>query len=79
MLHTLSHPTSDLSDLKAQYKWAESHPNEAKQIAEVGMAIERESSGPQALDKYVEAVLRSIIATDASLCSSSPSNAAHKL
>ena len=66
---------SDMSDLQAQFEWAESHPDEAKRIAAAGMAIERKSSGPQGLDQYVATVLRSIVATDASLCGSSPSNA----
>ena len=31
---------ADLSDLKAQFDWAEAHPVEARRIAEAGRAVE---------------------------------------
>ena len=50
----------DLSDLEAQYKWAEANPERAKEIAEAGRAKETESATDAAMDGQIERVLRSL-------------------
>ena len=48
---------ADLSDLKAQFDWAEAHPADAERIAEAGRAVEAEMSTVEAYDTHYERVL----------------------
>ena len=49
---------ADLSDLKAQFDWAEAHPVEARRIAEAGRAVEAETSTVEAYDAHYEVRVR---------------------
>jgi hypothetical protein len=55
----------DLNDLREKYEWAESHPNEARQISENGTRFVRWMSSKEGLgqlyDNYLVAPLRNII------------------
>ena len=56
---------ADLSDLKAQFDWAEAHPAEAERMAEAGRAVEAETSTVEAYDAHYERVLGALAAPGA--------------
>ena len=56
---------ADLSDLKAQFDWAEAHPADAERMAEAGRAVEAETSTLEAYDAHYERVLGALAAPGA--------------
>ena len=56
---------ADLSDLKAQFDWAEAHPADAERMAEAGRAVEAETSTVEAYDAHYERVLGALAAPGA--------------
>ena len=56
---------ADLSDLKAQFEWAEAHPADAERMAEAGRAVEAKMSTVEAYDAHYERVLGALTAPGA--------------
>ena len=54
----------DLSNLQAQFDWAQANPVKARRIALAGQAKEAESSTWEAIDRETTRVLRNIIRSD---------------
>ena len=51
----------DLSNLQAQFEWAQANPREARRIALAGQAKEAETSTWQAIDKVTTRLLESVV------------------